>query len=157
MTAAALQHEIHMARPSLRLISPLPWWIVLILGVFNILLGVSFLFAIDQDRFSAPLLIVNTALTFDFWGVIFIGIGTLKIFSLYMNQWELSRKSLFIGVVIKVAWMITLIIRSIISPGTWFLTLMWVALASIQMAAYILFMPPNIRSSAKDEGNKYAK
>lgn len=139
-----LRKQIQSARPSLRLVSPLAYWTVLVMTVFNILLGFSFLFLVDQTRFTAPLLMVNDVLTFKFWGFVFIGIGLLKLYSIITNNWNLARRSLILGVSIKAAWMVALIFRVIVSPGTFFLSLLWATVALLQMGAYIWFMPPAI-------------
>lgn len=137
-----IEKELRKARPSLRSYSPLAYWDVLIMGIFNLLLGSSFLLALDQNRVSAPLLIVNDLLSYRFWGLIFISLGIIKLWSLKTNSWELARKTLFTGVSIKAAWMVALIVRAFVSPGTIFLALLWVTIALLQIGAYIWFMPP---------------
>jgi hypothetical protein len=122
---------------------------VFILGVFNIILGASFLFGVDQARFTTPLLIVNDIFTFKVWGLLFIGLGILKLYSLLANKWELARQSLIVGVLVKATWAVALTIRSLVSPGTLFVNFIWIALALIQMVTYIFFMPPNIQPVLK--------
>lgn len=148
-----LQHELRKARPKLKVVSPLSNWIVLVMAWFNIILGLSFLFAIDQNRITASFLIVNDILTFKFWGCVFIGIGLLKLYSIFSNRWTLARNTLFMGVSVKAAWAVALTIRTFVSPGTVFVNLLWVTIALIQMGAYIWFMPPNIQST-KQKGDK---
>lgn len=131
-----------MARPRLKIVSPLSHWIVTIMAVFNLVLGASLLFAIDSSRFTASLIIVNDILTYQFWGVVFIAIGLLKLYSIYINDWNLSRKTLILGVSVKATWAVALTIRTFISPGTLFVNLIWVTIAALQMACYIWFMPP---------------
>lgn len=141
-----LKKQIEKARPRLKAVSPLAYWIVLVMGWFNIILGLTFIIGIDATRFTAPLLIVNELLTFDLWGVVFILIGLLKLYSLKVNNWKLSRSTLFLGVSVKAAWMIALTIRSFISPGTLLLNILWVTVALLQMGAYVWFMPPSTES-----------
>lgn len=142
----SIEKQIQRARPGLRIVSPLAFWVVLIFGVFNIALGISFLSAIDAQRITASLLIVNKILTYDLWGMIFLILGAVKLFSLYINNWNLSRNSLIVGVAVKAAWALALTIRIFVVPGTIFLTLLWVALAAVQIATYIFFMPPSVNS-----------
>lgn len=137
-----LKKQLREARPTLRTVSPLSHWIVVILGFFNLIIGAILYFAVDQKRLSAPLLIVNDILTFKFWGVLFFTLGVLKLYSLWVNDWSLSRKTLLFGVSIKAAWAVALTIRSVITPGTLTLNLLWVTIAALQMATYIWFMPP---------------
>lgn len=138
-----LIHEIRDARPNLKVVSPLAHWIVFLLGVFNILLGFTLMFGIDKSRLSASLIIVNEFTSYTFWGVVFILLGIFKLYSLKVNDWNLARKSLIIGVSLKAAWSVALIFRVFISPGTVFITLCWLCIAAMQMAAYIFFMPPS--------------
>jgi len=134
--------NIQRARPKLKLVSPLAYSTVLIMAIFNVVLGLSFLFTIDDSRLAASLLIVNDIFTFKFWGIVFILIGLLKLFALWSNNWNLARKTLFIGVSVKAAWMVALIIRVFTHSGTIFLTLLWITVALLQMASYIWFFPP---------------
>lgn len=138
-----LGKELQKARPRLKVVSPLSHWVVLIMALFNIVLGISFLFAIDQNRLTASLIIVNDVFTFWFWGWVFIGIGLLKLYALVMNNWNLARRSLLVGVSVKAAWMVALTIRSFVSPGTIFVNVMWITIALLQMGTYIWFMPPD--------------
>ena len=141
-----LDTQIQHARPSLRSVSPLPFWVVLIMAIFNIFLGASFLFSVDAERVSAPLLIVNEIFTYQFWGIVFILIGLLKLWALKTNNWALTRSSLLVGVSVKAAWTVALTIRSFISPGTLLLNILWVTIALLQIGAYIWFMPPSTES-----------
>lgn len=146
MSNKQLAQELRKARPKLRAVSPLAHWIICLYGVFNVLLGISFLLAIDATRFNSPLLIVNEIFSYDIWGAIFIAVGVLKLYSLKTNNWALSRRTLLIGVAIKAAWALALIVRIFVNPGTIFVTLLWVTLALVQIATYIFFMPPSAAS-----------
>lgn len=138
--------ELAKARPTLKMVSPMSHWFVSIMGVFNILLGLTLMFGIDKNRLSASLIIVNEVFSYTFWGVVFITIGVVKLFALFTNNWKLSRQSLILGVSIKAMWAVALIFRIFISPGTVFITLLWLTVAALQMTCYIFFMPPNIGS-----------
>lgn len=142
-----LEKQIQQARPSLKMVTPLVHWIIIIYAYFNIIFGLSLFFAIDQTKISASLLIVNDIFSYKFWGVIFIAIGILKLFALKTNNWNLSRKSLLVGVSIKAAWAVALVVRSLTSPGTFLVSIIWVALAMIQIVTFIFFMPPAIATN----------
>lgn len=148
---SSLKEQIRQARPSLRMVSPLAHWTVMTMAVFNLLLGASLLTLVDQTGLSAPLIIVNDLFTYKFWGIIFILIGFLKIYALVYNRWELARTSLFVGVSVKAAWAVALIIRVLVSPGTFFLTLLWVTVAALQMGAYIWFLPHGFIHAKKED------
>lgn len=146
-----IEKQIREARPKLKVASPLSHWIILITGWFNILLGLSMIFAVDSARFTAQLFLVNDYIKFWMWGFVFIAIGLMKLLSLKANNWGLARKSLVVGVSVKATWMVALTIRTFVAPGTAFLNLTWVALALIQMGCYIWFMPPNIQTNKQKE------
>ena len=142
------------ARPKLRTVSPLAYWITFILAVFNVILGVSLFVSFDAHRIATPLIIVNDLFTYQFWGVIFASLGVFKFWALFTNNWKMARQSLIMGVVLKATWAIALTIRTIISPGTLFINLIWIALALIQSMTYIFFMPPSIQPGVTDKSNK---
>lgn len=141
-----LQKQIQKARPRLKVVSPLSHWIMLVMATFNVVFGLSLFVAFDAGRVSAPLIIVNNLLTYQFWGVVFMLIGALKFYSLYTNNWNLARRTLIFGVSIKAAWAIALTVRAFVSPGTLLVNFMWVALALIQMGTFVWFMPPAMAS-----------
>ena len=139
-----IEKQILGARPRLRAVSPLAYWVMLMMAIFNILLGISLLFAIDADRVSAPLIIVNDIFNYRFWGAVFTSLGVAKLWSLHTNDWALSRHTLIMGVSVKAAWAIALTIRSFVDQGTMLVNLVWVTLALIQMGTHIWFMPPSM-------------
>lgn len=144
--------ELRHARPRLKVVSPLAHAIVLIFGLFNLFLGISLVLAIDQDRVTSPLIIVNDVFNFRFWGITFILLGLFKLLSLRLNNWSMSRKSLLLGVAVKSAWALALIVRSSANSGTWIVTILWLALAAIQIAAFIYFMPPSVPTNKQPKG-----
>ena len=139
-----IEKQIQEARPTLKIVSPLSHWIMLVMGLFNIVFGVSLFLAFDADRVSAPLIIVNEYLSYQFWGVVFMALGLAKLWSLYTNNWNLSRHTLITGVAVKAAWAVALTIRSFVSPDTLLVNFIWVTLALIQMGTYVWFMPPSV-------------
>ena len=152
MTRQSIEQELKKARPSLRTVTPLAHAVLQIYAYFNIFLGISFLFALDQSKIDTPLLIVNDLLSYKFWGFVFIGIGALKLYSLYTNNWNLSRKSLLVGVSIKAAWALALVVRSFTESGTWFITIIWLTLAAVQISTFIFFLPPAINTKSPTSG-----
>ena len=146
-----LKEQLHWARPRLKQVSPLAHWTIFIMGLFNLLLGVALFMLVDSGRLSAPLIIVNGLLSYKFWGIVFIAIGLFKLYSLWSNRWELARASLMVGVSVKAMWAVELIFRVIVSPGTFFLTLLWLTVALLQMGAYIWFLPHGFVGNGKKE------
>ncbi len=147
-----VKKELRVARPRLKLVSPLAHTVVMIFGLFNLFLGISLLLAIDHNRVTSPLIIVNDVFSFRFWGIVFILLGIIKLLTLRLNSWSASRKSLLLGVAVKSAWAFAFIIRSTTNSGTWIVTILWVALAAIQIAAFIYFMPPSVASNKQPRG-----
>ena len=145
MTKQSLKHQLEEARPRLKVVSPLAYWTILIMGFLNLFLGSMFLFFTDVIQFNAQLLVVNEVITFEVWGVVFLALGLLKLYSLASNRWDIARNSLIIGVAVKAMWMIALIIRAVIAPQTILFTILWATIALLQMGAYIWFMPPFIK------------
>ena len=139
------QKAIQAARPRIRTISPLSYWTILIMGFFNLFIGSMFIFFTGVIKYNAPLLVVNNVITFKVWGVVFIAIGLLKLYSLLINRWDIARNSIIIGVAVKAMWMIALIIRAFIAPQTILFTILWATIALLQMGAYIWFMPPLVK------------
>ena len=153
MTTHHLAKEIQKARPNLRTVTPLAHAVLVVYALFNIFLGISLFVTIDQSRVTAPLLIVNEVFNYKFWGIIFVLLGCVKLFAIKTNNWDLSRKSLLLGVAIKAAWALALVVRSTAHAGTWLITLMWLALAAVQIVTFIFFMPPAIQSDKQPEGD----
>jgi len=142
-----IEKQIQKARPKLKTVTPLVHWVITVYAYFNIIFGLSLFFAIDQTKISASLLIVNDIFSYKFWGVVFIIIGIIKLFALKTNNWKLSRQSLLLGVSIKAAWAVALVIRSLTSPGTFLVSIIWLALAAIQVVTFIFFMPPAVATN----------
>lgn len=152
-----LSKQLRDARPRLKVVSPLAHAVIMIFGLFNIFLGISLFFAIDQSKIDASLLIVNEVFNYRFWGVIFIVLGTIKLLSLKFNSWSMSRRSLLIGVAVKAAWALALLVRALASPGTFLVAMIWIALAAIQIATFIYFMPPSVATNVQPKNGGVKK
>lgn len=149
-----LKEQLLKAKPSLRLVSPITFWFMAIMGVFDLVLGTLLFFAVDKNNFSAELLIVNELFSFEMWGVIFIVLGLLKLVSLWLNNWKVLRYSLIIAVCIKAMWTVALVIRALTSPGTFLMAILWTVIAVIQQIFYIFFLPPHEMSIFRRRGKK---
>lgn len=134
--------QLQQARPRLRLVSPLVFWICVIYIILNLAIGLDFILEFDKLRVAASLIIVNNLTDYHFWGVVFLSLSGVKAYALWKNNWQLIRNMLLVGVAVKAAWAIALLVRIFIAPGTILIALLWVALAMIQIITYIFFMPP---------------
>lgn len=130
---------LRKARPNLRLIQPVIWWTTNVLGIFNILLGLIMLLGFGDEISYYSLLIVNNFLPFTVWGIVFLLLGLLMLFANLTNRWWLNRNIMFIGVLIKSTWAITMLVRPILFSGTILVAILWTALALIQAICYVFF------------------
>lgn len=131
--------KLKALRPSLWLVSPLTAAIVLGYGIINILLGVG-LFSYVNPSPNALFAIINSVMTYQVWGSIFIVLGLFKLYSLAMNNWRMMRISLIIGIVVKSIWAIALFFRYL-DGGSILLLIIWLFFAYVQLVTYINFTP----------------
>ena len=137
-----LVDQIRAARPSLRLVSPISYWFVILMGVFNILIGIAFITSLGEFTNDLALRAVSKIIPFDMWGFLFILLGVAKLYSIITNSWGLARYSLLAGVLLKSAWAVALVIRSFYAEDGLFTTYMWISIAITQIICYIYFLPP---------------
>lgn len=134
--------QLAKARPRLRFVSPLSFWIVVIYATLNLLIGLDFFLEFDKLRLVTSLLVVNHVTDYHFWAVVFTLLGLAKFYALWKNNWTLMKNMLLCGVAVKAMWGVALMVRVFIAPGTILIALLWVALALIQIATFVFFMPP---------------
>lgn len=149
-----LKHQIEQARPSLRLVSPVSYWFILLMGVFNLLLGTSFILALDANILSdAAFSTIANLMPVPVWGIMFIVLGVVKISAIKDNNWELARHTLLAGVLLKSGWAVALTFRTFYQPDNIFLNLVWLTIAITQIICYIYFLPPTqpIMGEERDE------
>ena len=137
-----LSQEIKKARPSLRLVSPVSYWFILLMGVFNIFLGSAFMVALDDTPDDLALKAISEIIPFFWWGVLFIALGIAKIYSIVANNWTLARYTLLAGVLLKSGWAVALTFRSFYQADNVFLNALWITMALTQIICYIYFLPP---------------
>jgi len=145
-----LKQELKEARPKLRLVSPMSYWFVGLMGIFNLVLG-ALLLGISNgiDINEPPFKIITAIIPLSIWGLIFIGLGLLKLAALKANSWKWARLTLLMGVTLKSGWAVALIARSMYQPDNAFLTMFWVTIAIVQVLCYIFFLPPHLYSGKK--------
>ena len=134
--------QIRAARPSLRLVSPISYWFVILMGVFNVLIGIAFITSLSEPTNDLALMAVSKIIPFDMWGFLFILLGVAKLYSIITNSWSLARYSLLAGVLLKSVWAVALVIRSFYAEDGLFTTYMWISIAITQIICYIYFLPP---------------
>lgn len=139
-TVNKLRRDLRRARPSLRVLAPLNYWVLSAIAYFNLIFGTVF-YLNTEERINTPLEAVNSVLTYDFWGIVMVLLGAVSLFSLYTNRWELIRKTIVAGVVIKTAWSIAILMRSVAFPDTILAGLSWALVALIHIGCYVFFAP----------------
>lgn len=136
-----LEKELRQARPSLRLISPVSFYFIALMGVFNIVVGLAMI-AIGLS-FDDPVLTVLTAIIPAWvWGALFLSLGVFKLVALKANHWLLTRSSLLAGVALKSSWAVALVIQVLQVSDNIFLTTCWITIAITQVIVYVHFLPP---------------
>ena len=136
-----LKKELRKARPSLRLVSPVSFWFIALMGIFNLIIGALLMLVFesgDDEVFRVLTLFVPSWL----WGIAFIMLGAAKLVSIYANNWRWARWTLLAGVALKSGWAVALIIRTFIITDNSFLAMCWLTIALTQIICYIHFLPP---------------
>lgn len=137
-----LKKQIAKARPSLKMVSPVSYWFIMLMGLFNLFIGSAFLFALDPNTDDPTFRAITQFIPFGVWGILFMILGMLKLYSLFKNNWVMARYTLLAGVVLKSGWAVALTIRTFNHYDNAFLNATWVALAITQIICYIYFLPP---------------
>lgn len=135
-----LEKKLRHARPKLRQVSPLSYWICVGFIAINFVIGLGLILLFDERDLRTPLLIVNGLFTFKFWGLTFIGLGIGFWYALASNRWKFLKALLFIAVIVKGAWLVMLIHRTFLNPSTIIWSSVWAFFTYIQSVVYI-FLP----------------
>lgn len=137
-------------RPTLFTVAPLTASICWIFAAVNTIVGLALLYLYEPTQ---PILVVNSVFTFDVWGYIFLLLAVFGVFAIVTNDWELIKKTLLAGLLVKCIWLIALIGRSLVHPRTTvLLTAIWVLFALVQAVTYVFFLPPTaVTPSPHDE------
>lgn len=124
-------------RPKLRHVSPMTFWFSTGFAIFNILIGVGLL--------KANILItlkVAGILSLKVWGLIFLILGILMVYSLAINSWSMIKSLNSLGIGLKLAWWIELLSQLISGTSkTPFLLIIWSLLLFFQLVVFIYFTP----------------
>ena len=134
MLVRNLEKTLRDIRPGLRLIAPQTYFVSWGFGVFNILAGLS-LFNFPQQRF-----LIAGAIGLKVWSVIFIVLGVGFVYMLRANNWRGTRLLHLAGVVVKTAWLLELVARSVVGKS-FILVCIWALLLYLQIVTYIYFTP----------------
>lgn len=131
-----VKHQIKELRPSLRIVAPLTWYIILGFGILNLVLGLSLM----KYSFGTPLSIVSRYTPLPLYGVFFVVLGIFMLYNLQRNNWKILRRLLLCGLLIKTIWLYALVVRSF-QGGNAIVLSLWLFITYIQAIAYIYFIP----------------
>jgi hypothetical protein len=129
---------LNRARPSLFKVAPLTATICWLFAVINVFVFYSLYYAY---RPTVALFLVNNFLNFQVWGLAFLSLAFIGAYNLIKNNWNATKKTLLVGLVIKIAWEITLVLRVFQDKATILTAVLWGFFAAIQCATYIFFLP----------------
>lgn len=138
----SLKQKIRAARPSLREISPVSYWFIFLMGIFNLIIGAGFILTLRDAIEDPAFAIIAQLVPFWLWGVLFIILGLFKLAALKLNNWKWARYTLLMGVSLKTGWAIALVLRTFSAPDNVFLTMTWLTIALTQIICYIYYLPP---------------
>lgn len=121
--------------PSLRKIAPQTFWFSAGFGVFNVLIGLALILSIILLQ-----LVVISVIPLKVWGVVFLIHGILMLYSLIINNWNLTKYLNIVGIGIKTAWWLELLSITIFGRPP-FLLLVWSLLLFLQFIVCVYFTP----------------
>lgn len=140
---------IKVIRPSLRVVAPLTYYFTIGFGTLNILIGLFLIFIVGGVRLELLGLI-----SLNMWAVLFICMGMLTLYFLFINNWKVTRIFALIGVGVKAAWWLELLSVVITNNSKLIilvkaLLLLWSFLLYFQIFTYIHFSPRVPRDSLR--------
>lgn len=126
-------------RPPLREVAPLSYYIILGFSMFDIALALSYkliLAKIDSLQ-------IITVFNVQTWVIIFGVLGGIKLVLLLLNDWDLLKKFLAAGIIVKTLWFFQLFSISITSlePFVILSTLVWLVILYFQISTFYYFTP----------------
>lgn len=132
---SSIERTLKNIRPSLRLAAPQTYWFSIGFGLFNVFVGL----ALYNLKILVTLNLVGI-IPINVWGLIFLFHGVSILFSLFANNWKLTRYLNILGVAIKTAWWLELASITLIGRSP-FLLYVWSLLLFFQVINCIYFMP----------------
>lgn len=134
-----LKQTIKDIRPSLRIVAPLTFYIILGYSLFSLILGVSYNFV--QERL--PEMQIVGIFNIKQWSIIFAFYSIVTLILLALNDWNNLKKWLVVGILVKGFWLFQLISVAI-SHSSLMLMLsvfVWTMFLYLQILTYIYFTP----------------
>lgn len=139
-TDKEIQKRLREIQPRLWDVAPLTALIIIGFAVMNTVLGVGML--TQTARVQSTLLVVNSVMTYEVWGTIFLVTGIAGAVTYIFNDWRAMRTLLVVGVFLKFWWLAAIISRMVIgSSDNIILFCLWGLLCYVQIVTYIKFTP----------------
>lgn len=133
-----IKHQIHELRPSLRLIAPLTWSIMLGFGILNLVLGLSLMYY----PLGRPVAVVTEFTPLWGYGLVFMVLGVFMLYNLWRNNWKWLKRLTICGLLIKSIWLFALVLR-LFDGGNAIILALWLFLTYVQAMTYVHFVPKN--------------
>lgn len=136
-------HDLQKARPNLRLISPLRFWLVVGFIIFNSTIAhILWIQPAEQGRLA----IYNEIFTHKFYAVVFVILALSLLMGLLFNSWKLIKKAMLAGLFVKALFAYALVQLGIqygftTIEGT---TALWLMIMWVQFWLYIDFEPGHL-------------
>jgi hypothetical protein len=144
-----ISRKIANARPPLSKAAPLTFAICWGFAVVNVVLGLGLILLYSTP---VPIAVANI-LSYREWGVLFLILAIVTAYGLITNNWNITRRTQLIGVLIKTIWMIALIFRSFMFPPTILITAVWFFFVYVQGMTYVHFVPTTPKMDRVGEGD----
>lgn len=145
-----MKNQLRQARPSLRLASPLTFWICVGFAVVNIFLAI----VIFTQPDTSHLALYFSIFTPRFYGSLFLLQVIIISISLLMNSWKYTRLALGMGLFIKAFYAYSLIELGLRTGliHSLAITSLWLFITWVQFCTIVYFAVPFIH--AKDARNE---
>lgn len=136
----AIKRAIIVARPRIERVNRIAGWAVPVLGTLNILLGLS-LYSL-KSLFAGEMTILNSLLSYQLWGAIFLLAGLAMWGSFINNNWKVMRGALAFMVAVSFIWIIALVFRAFFfGYGNFIVLILWSGLTALKVIIYLFFFP----------------
>jgi len=131
-------HEIiKTARPKLKDAFPLTAAMVLVFGYGNLLIGAGLM---SERAHLSHFLTINAVTNSVVWGIIFVLLGAFMLWGYLRNEWGILRRTLFIALLVKTFWMVSLLVRLVNGmQDNVLIPVIWGMLLAAQFVTYVYF------------------
>lgn len=145
----SIKKKLRLARPKLKMVSPLVNKIIIGFIMVNIAIAIQFSL-LSNGSSNTKLAVVNSVFTYRFWGCVYALLALFLWWSLVRNNWNMLKKVLTAGLFVKSIWFYALVIICIDRPSNIGITTLWFVMAWVQFWSVIHFSPNVIDSKGSE-------